>query len=70
MSKKDKRESIIGERRAIVRPEPAPQQEAEDAIMEQLRQVNERLIAMGKKPLTKSEAALIMGTSLTSFSCS
>jgi hypothetical protein len=30
--------------------------------VEQLRQVNEALIAMGKPPLTKQEAALILGT--------
>jgi hypothetical protein len=37
--------------------------------VEQLRQVNEALIAMGKPPLTKQEAALILGTAPHTLTC-
>lgn len=63
MSTQDNRRSIIGERRSQIKPrsDAVPELKKEDAIMEQLRQVNEALIAMGKPPLTKAEAALILG---------
>ncbi|ELR14881.1 uncharacterized protein ACA1_306670, partial [Acanthamoeba castellanii str. Neff] len=59
-STSSERRSIIGERRTVNRALDQFSEEEASSSVEQLRQVNEALIAMGKPPLTKQEAALIL----------